>query len=1329
MESEISKITKLKDVENWAFWKFQVETLMSHNDVITVVTGEFENPGEVPADADAAATTRHTQRVAAWKKLDGAARRMIATSVSEKVMVHIMHCKCSKEMWEKLHEVFENKNETSRHILQQQWFTVGKESADDMLTHIAKIKDLAHRLTALGDKIEDGMVMTKILMTLPPSYQYFVTAWESTSPDQRTLTNLISRLTTEETRVNLQQGNGALTARASNSTFPAKKGRNKSKKRPGKCYNCGEVGHWRSDCKKEKSENKEGNEKERKPKVLIVSTGLTSATDGHLQEDRWYLDSGASQHMSGRKGWFVNYTSLQEKIQIKIGNGDVILAHGKGDIDIEAFDGKRWDHCVLKEVLYVPELKFNLYSVPAAADRGLKVVSEQEKCTIFAGDQQVAVGERHQNLYRMNFKVIVTENDCGGEAFVHSSSKESLQTWHERLAHQNVPHVKKFLKDMGVQVNTQEEFFCDACALGKMHKLPFETSQTKSDRPGDLVHADLCGTMEEESLGGAKYFLLLKDDYSHFRTLFFIRNKSEVMQCLEEFLTHAQTQLGMAVKKLRTDNGLEFINAQVKAITRKRGITHERTVVYTPEQNGSAERENRTLGEAARTMMCSKGLGKDFWAEAVNAAAFVINRTGTSSIPGKTPYELWFGKPASKLKFRIFGTKAFGHIPRQKRKKWDPKSEQGIFVGYGETTKGYRIWFPKTEEVKVLRDVVFANERPGLQQEEKKPEEKEVFVRVTVNDKSETEDEEDEEPPNLPDLREQDEEPEPPDEDPEAPEEDPRAEPAEEREGRYRLRDRRGLQPPRYLRDYINVEELFLAENQEPEDFDDAVRSEQANHWRKAMDCEMNSLQNNKTWKLVELPRGAQVLKNRWVFKIKQKADGTTDKYKARLVVKGFTQKPGIDYFETFSPVVKFTSIRTVLAVAVAERMNLAQFDVETAFLNGNLDEDIYMTQPQGYEDGSGKVCKLNKALYGLKQSARCWNTKFTQCLKRFNLTASNADPCVFINREDGDTLILAVYIDDGLVASTNKDRTEALLMYLSKELKIKTGKLDKFLGMEFKYLPDGSMLVNQQQYAHKIVERFRLGEAHAVAIPADQHQDLSIQTEESKHTHVNVPYKEAVGSLFYLAMVSRPDIAYAVNAVSQYAEAPTKERWNAVKRIIKYVKGTMEYGILFKPDEPPSLKAYSDADFAGDRATRRSTSGSVIFAGEAAVSWAARKQKSVALSTTESEFMAASDTAKEVVWLERLLKDLVSVSVSKPVLLIDNQSAIRLIKNPELHQRSKHIDVRFHFVRELYEKDVFDIEYVNTEFQVADICTKPLAKERYEKLRKSLVISKKEIQ
>lgn len=265
--------------------------------------------------------------------------------------------------------------------------------------------------------------------------------------------------------------------------------------------------------------------------------------------------------------------------------------------------------------------------------------------------------------------------------------------------------------------------------------------------------------------------------------------------------------------------------------------------------------------------------------------------------------------------------------------------------------------------------------------------------------------------------------------------------------------------------DYLNVEELFIAEYQEPKTFDDAIRDEQAKQWKAAMKEEMNSLKKNETWEIVNLPKE---LENKWVYKLKKKADGSIDRYKARLVVKGFTQRPGIDYVETFSPVVKFTSVRAILTVAIAAGMKLYQFDIKTAYLNGNLEEDIYMKQSKGFEDGSEKVCKLKRALYGLKQSARSWNKKFLKVLTKFNLRATDADPCVFINKDNGKTLILAVYVDDGLVASTNNLKIKDLLLHLSNELEVTSKPLELFLGMEFKYFSDGSVQVNQSQYANE---------------------------------------------------------------------------------------------------------------------------------------------------------------------------------------------------------------------------------------------------------------------
>lgn len=237
MESEISKAVKLKGVENWGIWKFQVEVLMSVNDVITVVDDTFENPGpEIPTTTQA-----DIVRINSWKKLDGAARRIIVLTVSENVLIHIINCKTAKEMWKKLHKVYENKNETSKHMVQKQWFALGKDSKDDMATHIAKIRDLAHRLIALGDQIPDSMIVTKVLMTLPTQYQHFVTAWKSASEDQRTLTNLTSRLTMEETRVNLQQENSVLAARRN--CKPKRDSKDSNEKRIGKCFKCGKEGH------------------------------------------------------------------------------------------------------------------------------------------------------------------------------------------------------------------------------------------------------------------------------------------------------------------------------------------------------------------------------------------------------------------------------------------------------------------------------------------------------------------------------------------------------------------------------------------------------------------------------------------------------------------------------------------------------------------------------------------------------------------------------------------------------------------------------------------------------------------------------------------------------------------------------------------------------------------------------------------------------------------------------------------------------------------------------------------------------------------------------
>lgn len=517
----------------------------------------------------------------------------------------------------------------------------------------------------------------------------------------------------------------------------------------------------------------------------------------------------------------------------------------------------------------------------------------------------------------------------------------------------------------------------------------------------------------------------------------------------------------------------------------------------------------------------------------------------------------------------------------------------------------------------------------------------------------------------------------------------------------------------------------FLSSSNEPKTYGEAVKSEDCEEWKKAMQDEYESLMKNNTWKLVNLPKNESVIDNRWVFKIKYNPDDSIERYKARLVVRGFTQQYGVNYSETFSPVVRYSSIRAILAISAVRKMNLVQFDVKTAFLYGDLSEDIYMKQPVGFDDKSGRVCKLTKSLYGLKQSSRCWNTKFTEFVKQFGFEVCEADPCVFVCKRNGHFTILAIYVDDGLIASTSELSISPVIDYLRRSFEIKTTEAKYYLGFEIQRNLDGSIHINQAAYTKRILHRFGLHDAHAVTTPVNNQQQLGVV---EKGETVTFPYREAVGSLMFLAIGTRPDIAFAVSLVSRFLDCAAPIHVTAVKRILKYLKGTIGHGIFFD-SKPNNFKffAYSDADYAGDIVGRKSTSGNCFLLGESIISWSSELQRCTAQSTAESEYIAASEATKELMWLKRLVRCLdEELSKDLPILHLDNESAIKLTKNSEHHKRSKHIDTRYHYIREKYAKRKFVLKSVGTEFQLADIFTKALPKVRFEFLREKLNIVSK---
>ena len=465
------------------------------------------------------------------------------------------------------------------------------------------------------------------------------------------------------------------------------------------------------------------------------------------------------------------------------------------------------------------------------------------------------------------------------------------------------------------------------------------------------------------------------------------------------------------------------------------------------------------------------------------------------------------------------------------------------------------------------------------------------------------------------------------------------------------------------------------------------------------------------------------------------------DRYKARLVAQGFTQVEGIDFTETYSPVARFTSIRLVLALSALFGYVVHQMDVDTAFLNAELKEEVYVTPPPGYELPNGRVYKLNRCLYGLKQSPRGWYSDIDDFLVKNKFIKTKADSCIYTRRSDKGITIIALYVDDLIIAGSNDRVIAEVKKTLSKKYKMKDlGLLNWVLGMEvIQDLTNKTINLNQTTYIRALLAKFDMTECQISNTPMDSRSQLSKSmcptTDEEKMAMNSIPYREAVGSLLWLANGTRPDIAYAVNQVARYMDNPGILHWNAVLRIIYYLKGTLSKGIEFRGNNSleaetqgyfsyPKAEAtiFVDADHAGHKDDRRSVTGYVFMLAEGPISWQSRSQTTVALSSMEAEYMAACAATQESLWLAMLMEQM-NIEISRPIKLReDNQACIAFSKNPGDHKRSKHIDCRYHFVRERVESGDVILEWIATSDQVADIFTKALDPAPFLELRKRLI-------
>ncbi|KAI3703311.1 hypothetical protein L1987_73276 [Smallanthus sonchifolius] len=798
-------------------------------------------------------------------------------------------------------------------------------------------------------------------------------------------------------------------------------------------------------------------------------------------------------------------------------------------------------------------------------------------------------------------------------------------------------------------------------------------------------------------------------------------------------------------------------------------MIHQTTCPKHSEQNGVVERKNRILLEMTRAIMLESKVPKSYWPEALATSVYLLNRLPTRALNLKTPLDTLstFTKipPPLTLQPRVFGCSVFPHIPKSDRSKLDPCAEKCVFLGYGVNQKGYRCYSPQRKHMITTMNCDFLETEFFYESQQSGQGEKEHehvdslswlrWVPLTESPHTSTTEESPassdsattQESPDLmfqvsdsqnsktielePISATNNENQEGTSEQGEIPSEPVSQGQAEQHgnseaaSGTYTLPPRinRGVPPKRYSPErepkrskypMANIAVGNLSKNAKAfvaslyaERIPDTVKEAlETKTWREAMEAEMKSLEKNNTWEKCDLPLGKKTVGCRWVFSIKYKPDGTIERYKARLVAKGYTQAYGIDYSETFSPVAKIDTIRVLFSIAANKGWPLHQFDVKNAFLHGDLKEEVYMSAPPGFaENFKGKeVCLLKKSLYGLKQSPRAWFGKFTLAMRDYGYKQSNADHTLFLKQKDGRVTCLIIYVDDMIITGDDEEEMKQLKRKLFSKFEMKDlGNLKYFLGIEVLRSNQG-IFICQKKYILDLLTETGLVDCKPVDTPMIVNHKLHM--EPNGELADKERYQRLVGKLIYLSH-TRPDIAYAVGAVSQFMHQPQVAHMEAVQRILKYLKGTTGHGVLFKSHGHLKVEVYTDADWAGDKGNRRSTSGYFSLVGGNLVTWRSKKQKVVALSSAEAEFRGIARGLGEVLWLRKLLTDIGFSSKEASKVMCDNTAAIQISENPVQHDRTKHVEVDRHFIKEKLEAGIVELPFVPSKEQLADILTK----------------------
>ncbi|SDA00923.1 BZ3500_MvSof-1268-A1-R1_Chr9g10921 [Microbotryum saponariae] len=1098
---------------------------------------------------------------------------------------------------------------------------------------------------------------------------------------------------------------------------------------PGPCRSCKKKDHWSLDCKKALEDGKKPDTADStvdsQHHVGCLATGLL-ARRRQLRNHSFVVDSGATSHMVSDKSLFTTYRHIAPTKIGGIAGG--INAIGTGNIAFIAASGHP---ITLTGVLHTPGLFVNLLSVSRLCDTDdVRVAFTKHGIHIDKDGNDIAEGARlDEGLYLLD----ADHSKCQHLALLsRSQSSVPLLTLHRCLGHLAPSSIQKMVAAglleglrAGYSDEEVEKFVCNACLSAKGHRLPFPDSDSHSSERLGLVHSDVL-SFPERSLTGKRYLVTFLDDYSRKLWAYAIGHKSEVFGIFKTWLAEVELETGATLKVLRTDNGGEYCSRAFTEFCKTRGTRRQYSIPRTPQQNGRAERVNRSIVEGVLALLVDAHLPKTFWEEAAAYFVYCKNLCQHAALDKATPNSVWQGDHTTASALHPFGCTAWLTVAPELRSKLDPKAVRVFFTGYDLASKAFRFYDTTTQKIILGRNATFLDtEFPGLHGDPTEQDgdthfasapttESQTVVKTWTPLPQVRLDLQDVHHPDFSTYRE-----------PASAEESPDELDLIGRHSRDESPDEIDFLT-RHHRAFIAIDDdtsdteaiqPVKSITSDPQTWREAMSSDKREVWAKAATDEFTSMRDDFKVFTIEdratVPAGATIVTSKFVWKTKRNALGEVTGHKARLVAQGNRQRDGIDFNETFAPVARFSSIRSLLALAAANGLHVHQADIDKAYLHGDLDHDIWMTAPRGFDLPSDKVLRLRRSIYGLKQAGRIWNRHIDASLRALGYTATGTDHCVYSWLDDRQCPhYIALYVDDLLMISPELAEIERVISGLDQRYGVKRlGPAEYILGIQIRRFDDGSIALSQERYIMDVLARFHFDTTtRGTTVPMTP--GLSLTAIPGQGTErIRSWYLQAIGSLLYISLGTRPDIAFAVSYLARFANNPGRRHWIAVKHILRYLRATYRNELVYARGQAriTGVVGYSDANWGACIDTSVSTMGYVFYIAGSAVSWSSKRQSRVADSTTDAEYLALSHAGKEGIYLSQLLEELHVQPVAPAHIFTDNEAAAAVAHDPVRVSGTRHIRLREHFVRDMVNRGDISLSHVGTSDMVADIFTKAL--------------------